>query len=109
MTEQITVTDFRGNTFTVGDTVLYPRMSGRSCELQEGVVVELKPFEDFRYFDNPKWGEEGEPRWVREDFTNHKVRIQPTRSSRFHRTGTDWRGEAVKPVWIQLGENVVRA
>lgn len=34
-------TDWRGNEYTVGDTVLYARMHGRSCEMAEGVVTDL--------------------------------------------------------------------
>ncbi|MFI6485211.1 hypothetical protein ACIBH1_45385 [Nonomuraea sp. NPDC050663] len=41
MSEQMTLTDWRGNPYTVGTTVLYPRMSGRSCEICEGVVVDI--------------------------------------------------------------------
>lgn len=37
----LTWTDWRGHDYTVGDTILYARMSGRSCEMAEGVVVDL--------------------------------------------------------------------
>jgi len=36
-----TWTDWRGNPYTVGDTVLYPRLSGRSVHMCEGVVTDL--------------------------------------------------------------------
>ncbi|MFI6813242.1 hypothetical protein ACIBG7_12560 [Nonomuraea sp. NPDC050328] len=36
-----TRTDWRGNTYTIGTTVLYPRMSSRSCEITEGVVIDI--------------------------------------------------------------------
>ena len=35
------VTDWRGNTYTVGSTVLYPRMSGRSVEMCEATVERI--------------------------------------------------------------------
>jgi hypothetical protein len=35
------VTDWRGNAYTIGDTVLYPRMSGRSCEMAEATVADI--------------------------------------------------------------------
>lgn len=37
----LTWTDWRGHDYTVGDTILYARMSGRSCEMAEGVIVDL--------------------------------------------------------------------
>lgn len=89
--EDYTVIDWRGNPVKVGSRVLYPRMSGRSCEMQEGIIEEVKPFADTRW--NPDTRE-------REEFTNHKFKIIPTASSRgFSR----WSGQSV---WIQIGENV---
>lgn len=32
------ITDWRGNEYGVGDTILYPRQSGHSVEIAEGVV-----------------------------------------------------------------------
>jgi len=57
----LTWTDWRGNDFTVGDTILYARMSGRSCEMAEGVVVDL--FVVYRDPDKYKWTRlpEGDP------------------------------------------------
>lgn len=95
-------TDWRGNTYDVGSTVLYPRMSGRSCEMQEGIVLEIKKFTDTRYRheQNP---DDGKWYYNSEEFENYKVKIKPTRSSRdFWRDGS----EDYKPVWIHIGENV---
>lgn len=66
-----TLTDWRGNTYTIGDRVLYPRTSGRSCEMQEGRVLKVN----------------------RKDGTKvSSITIQPYRSSRhFGR----WDGKAV--------------
>ena len=48
-----TWTDWRGNEFTIGDTVLYARLSGRCCEVAERVVVDL--YETYRDHDDYKW------------------------------------------------------
>lgn len=104
-------TDFRGNEYGIGDTVLYPRMSGQSCEIQEGTVLDFKPFEDTRRVPNPHFDQyqpadwQHNPSTITEKFTNHKVKIQPTRSTRFGH----WNNEERKPVWIQIPENVVKA
>jgi hypothetical protein len=49
----LTWTDWRGNDFTVGDTILYARLSGRSCEMAEGVVEDL--FVVWRDRETYKW------------------------------------------------------
>lgn len=36
------LTDWRGNEYTVGDTILYPRQSGRSVEMCEAVVDDIR-------------------------------------------------------------------
>lgn len=46
--------DWRGNLYTVGSLVLYARMSGRSCELAEGRVVDL-----YEVYRNQDW------KWVK--------------------------------------------
>jgi hypothetical protein len=70
----LTWTDWRGNDFTVGDTVLYARLSGRSCEMAEGVVTDLMVM--YRDPDKYEWARlpEGEAvpeklewRWVNPD------------------------------------------
>jgi len=48
-----TWTDWRGHEYTIGDTVLYARLSGRSCEMAEGVVTDL--FEVYYCSDTYKW------------------------------------------------------
>lgn len=46
----LTWTDWRGHDYTVGDTILYARMSGRSCEMAEGIVEDLAVYyKDDRY------------------------------------------------------------
>ncbi|GAA4946259.1 hypothetical protein HD597_006786 [Nonomuraea thailandensis] len=81
--EARTLTDWRGNPYTVGTTVFYPRMSDRSCEIQEGVVIDIWD----AVYEYGKW------RWVRFDPANPKhqaeaakpdgrivtkVKVQPT-------------------------------
>ena len=85
-------------------------------EMQEAKVLEFKPFEDEHYVDNPNfipWKEHNwrdNPRQIREKFTNYKVKVIPTRSSRgFYRTGVRSDDlEEVRPVWIQIPQNVVK-
>jgi hypothetical protein len=46
----LTWTDWRGHDYTVGDTILYARMSGQSCEMAEGVIEDLAYYyKDERY------------------------------------------------------------
>lgn len=58
----LTWTDWRGHDYTVGDTILYARMSGRSCEMAEGVVEDLAVY----YYENYKWKRLGEGQKVPE-------------------------------------------
>ncbi|WP_440100059.1 hypothetical protein [Streptosporangium sp. H16] len=110
--EPRTLTDWRGNPYTVGTLIFYPRMSGRSCEMVEAVVVEI--YDAVR--DSDKY------RWVRFDPDNPRhqatskgdrvtrVVVQPTGlgSRDFFRSHTrlarDEAGEMVRdeqggPVW----------
>lgn len=56
------LTDWRGNEYGIGDTVLYPRTSGRSVEMSEATVADIY---HVYYGDNYKWerwdGEGPEP------------------------------------------------
>jgi hypothetical protein len=46
----LTWTDWRGHDYTVGDTILYARLAGRSCEMAEGVIEDLAYYyKDERY------------------------------------------------------------
>jgi hypothetical protein len=46
----LTWTDWRGHDYTVGDTILYARMSGQSCEMAEGIIEDLGIYyKDGRY------------------------------------------------------------
>jgi len=51
MTEN-TWTDWRGNDYAKGTLILYARMSGRSCEMAEGVVKDLY---EVYYGDDYTW------------------------------------------------------
>lgn len=75
--------DWRGTDYDVGSTVLYARQVGRSVELQEGTVLEFVPNNDY-------------------DASHHgdvKVRIEPTRNSRFG-------FHPEKPVLIKVLKNI---
>lgn len=61
------ITDWRGNEYGVGDTILYPRQSGHSTEIVEG-VVEMIFLSTPTYYSKPG---------------GVTVRVNPTRSSRF--------------------------
>lgn len=90
MSDDLEVIDWRGNPIRVGTCVLYPRMSGRSVEMQEGFVEEIKPVVRERYNYETK---------EREPVTEYSFKITRDRSSRFDK----W---AEKSVWILIGENV---
>lgn len=90
-------TNWLGQTISIGDTIVYPQLSGRSCQMTEGVVLSfrLKSEEDHHrpteeraqdYWDAHILPTLGQPM---------KMRVQPTdRSSRWGRFS---RGEP-KPV-----------
>lgn len=122
MTEIVAI-DFRGSEIRAGDTVLYPRASGRSVEMTEAKVLDVIEDPKGRQIGNPAWDDwrdrriaetpEGEY-WFKqlapvgdpqpEHFLTvpaWKFRLMPTRSTRF----TRW---SDKSVLIQIGENVVR-
>lgn len=94
------LTDWRGNEYGIGDLVLYPRMSGRSCEMQEGTVTSVH----LVYRDPERW------EWKRVadgveppegSDTEERVQILPSRSSRdFSRWGKP------KPVTLTIVGNV---
>lgn len=91
MSEVEYVTDWRGNEIRVGTLVLYPRTSGRSCEIQEGYVEQITPVERRKYnYDTREY----------EQVVEYKYKILPTRNSR-----NFYRGEP-KPVTIHIGDNV---
>jgi hypothetical protein len=85
VTDHPTVTDWRGNTYTVGSTVLYPRASGRSVEMQEAEVLAIKDTEHTgrRYNIETRQYETYE-------YIKRTVRVMPAKSSRFDRS--EWRG-----------------
>lgn len=84
-------TDFRGNTYRVGDTVVYAGMSGRSAQLIEATVLEIQ------LVDNT-WSQAG-------DFVQPRLKLQPTgRYSRWEQHYTyDYNKQATvaaKPVLV---------
>lgn len=107
-TEARTLTDWRGNSYTIGTTIFYPRGSSSSIEIQEAKVVGI-------------WDAVTDPDtydWARFDPNNPKhqdlerttkVKVQPTgRSSRptNYRVKRDEHGEVIlnedgRPEWEQ--------
>lgn len=125
------LTDWRGNEYGAGDTIFYPRMSGRSCEIVEATVVDI--WETYRADGSWKWlrleeGQEPPERvyWnyktleneMRPAETETRVKVQPNgRGSRsFYRTdykmvenaegGYDKVDTGIKPVTLNIIENV---
>lgn len=89
--------DWRGNKIVPGGLVLYPRMSGRSCEMQEARVQAIveKP-ERKQVYDYTR-------RKHVDDGPLYKIVVVPLNSSRsFGRFGSD----PNKPVTIQITENI---
>ncbi|MEV0617604.1 hypothetical protein AB0I81_30085 [Nonomuraea sp. NPDC050404] len=80
MTSPMTLTDWRGEPYTVGTLIIYPRAQGRTVEVQEGEVLDI-------------WEVVWSGRWMRfePDNADHKglervtrVKVQPTgRCSRY--------------------------
>ncbi|MEV4749026.1 hypothetical protein AB0K21_21830 [Streptosporangium sp. NPDC049248] len=126
--EPRTLTDWRGNSYTVGTRVFYPRMSGRSCEIQEGTVLDIwdavYDFDKFRWVhfdpDNPRHQKiSGRDRVT-------KVKVQPTgrgsrdfyRSNKQHKKDNDGKllygddgwpvmeDADAKPVTLAIIENI---
>jgi hypothetical protein len=124
----MTLTDWRGNPYAIGTLIFYPRMSGRSCEIQEGIVLDI--WDVVR--DRSKFA------WIRFDASNPshqdtervtRIKVQPTgRSSRDfyrsnHQVKRDEHGEVVldengrsvwekteaKPVTLLITEDVTVA
>jgi hypothetical protein len=102
--------DFRGKEYNVGDIILYPRMSGRSCEMQEAEVVQIKEFGSQRQVRNPYFDDSipfdyrTNPRHIYKKFMDYKVQVRPTRGSRGF-----YRDKDAKPVWISIKENIAKA
>ncbi|WP_282203928.1 hypothetical protein [Kitasatospora fiedleri] len=93
------LTDWRGAEYGVGDIVLYPRMSGRSCEMQEGTVTDI--YVAVRDPETYGWKRLAEGATPDGQPTEMRVQILPTRSSReFFRWGVP------KPVTLTIVKNV---
>ncbi|MEU7096037.1 hypothetical protein [Kitasatospora aureofaciens] len=123
------LTDWRGNEYGVGDIILYPRISGRSCEISEATVVDI--WETYRGDRGWKRLAEGEPVPEKEYWnyaegayerrpaaTEIRVKVQPNgRGSRqFYRTDYDYKRTpegsyervetGIKPVTLNIIENI---
>lgn len=93
------LTDWRGTEYGVGDTVIYPRQSGRSVEVKEAVVLDISKFyrdSDWNWQRMPEEGlTVGNPK------TEIRVKVQPFKASRF-----GYRDEKFKPATIHNIENI---
>jgi len=98
VTDNPTATDWRGNTYTVGSKVLYPRASGRSVEMREATVLAIVDKEQEYYRYDRDAGHR-----VKATQTVRSVRVQPLRSSRFDRS---WSGSEHKATTIHNIENI---
>lgn len=125
----MTLTDWRGNPYAIGTLILYPRMSGRSCEVQEGTVLDIyeavydrRNHRGWTRYDAANPNHQGQERETR-------VKVQPTgRSSRdFYRSNrqvrrdehgeiirdenghTMWEKTEAKPVTLLITENITVA
>lgn len=88
--------DWRGAEYRAGTRVYYPRMSGRSCELTEAEVVEIR--------DRQQWS------WKDDGPTEMVVVLKPLRSSRFRHgvvagLAGGW-GKSSEAVTISVTENI---
>lgn len=109
---EIVAVDFRGAEIRVGDIVLYPRMSSRSCEMTEARVERIDVVEGGRRAVTQAW-EDWAATWpdrdpdakpeMYENVPAWRFSLMPLRSTRFRRYTTG------KAVFIRIGENVVKA
>ena len=123
--------DWRGNPVKPQDIVLYPSMSGRSCQMTEGILIDI-----WQVYNDPEtseWvrlgvGEEVPmkriPPWMRAEGGPAeepcpllwRAKIQPTADSRFTRHGTYAKYDSLtdtygptreaKPVTLYIVENI---
>lgn len=123
------LTDWRGNEYGIGDTIFYPRMSGRSCEICEATVMDIwETYNDGRRWkrlaegetppDKECWNIAERAYESRPAKTEVRVKVQPNgRGSReFYRNDFDYRKTAegtyervetgIKPVTLNIIENV---
>lgn len=87
--------DWRGHPYTIGSTIFYPRMSGRSVEIQEGRVVDI--WDAVYDLDRYKWVRYDPAKPV--EFTGDpvtRVKVMPTGkgSRNFYRTGETYQRDA---------------
>lgn len=96
------LTDWRGNDYGVGATVIYPRQSGRSVEVKEAVVLDI--YEVYRDPEDWSWKRLPEGELMPDDRpVELRVRVQPFKASRF----TPWAGdEDFKPATLINVENI---
>lgn len=81
-----TLKDWRGNEWGVGSVILYPRMSGRSCEIQEGTVERIWWVKTGFKTEGSRWGSWEVPEGTEEAVMRVRVRPNGRGSRDFCRT-----------------------
>lgn len=114
--DEIVAVDFLGQEIRVGDIVLYPRMSGRSCEMTLARVERIDVVPQGRRTTTQAWEDWAAIRpWqdrpderpeMYETVPAWRFSLMPLKSTRFRRYS--WTDKQ-KPVYIQIGENVVKS
>lgn len=92
--QPIELTDWRGNKYTVGSLVLYPRTFGSSCEIAEATVLSIT-YRKHR----------GSGYWKPDGTVEMSVMILPKEGSRTQSI-KQYRGRARYPVKITNTENL---
>jgi hypothetical protein len=72
MEKELYLTDWRGNDYTVGDHVLYATSSGSTCYMNEGLVLEIIPYEKEKWNYTTK---------TKDLHLYHKVKVQKVRET----------------------------
>lgn len=72
MEKALYLTDWRGNDYTVGDKVLYATSSGSTCFMNEGIVLEIIPYEGEKWNYTTK---------TKDLITLHKVKVRKLRET----------------------------
>lgn len=103
----MTYVDLLGKPLSVGDTVAYPAVVGRSAKMTVGTIEDIKTYKETRVQwrgNAPRPGERGETE--RYEVELWKAVIQP-----LHWTGNYWSAHSDKParkVTITRTENLVK-
>lgn len=120
--------DWRGQPLTPGDIVFYPSMRSRSCQITEGILLDI--YRVYYHPDTYEWTKlepeqeiptrpvwrDGEVVGKEECSTEWRALIQPTGDSRFprsstrgtwnHETGERGPEQAARPITLSIVQNL---